>query len=476
MVLARTRTAPQTPHDPRPALARLFTDLRREHGFEPLEVEGRIPAALAGTLYRNGPARFGNADGRYGHWFDGDGAISAIRLDGGRAFGAVRHVASWHLDGERTSGRTSTLGFATRSGGRLSQLWSVLTGRARNPANTSVMWWDDRLLALYEVGRPTEIDPRTLETIGVTDLDGALSSPLSAHPSTAPDGTVYNFGVQVGRVTTLSLYRMGARVERVRRIPLDGHPPFVHDFAVTQRYAVFFVAPLEMDTTAVLFGAKTPLDAISWRPERGTEVIVVPLDATEPVRRFTTEAFYQWHFANAYEEGGALVVDFVRYDDFATNDYLSALFEVRVPSVAADGVLVRRRIDPMTGATTEEVLFDGSCEFPQIPLGDCGRAYEHVYLAAHSAARTRSGFDAIVRVDVNRGEAVHYDVGPADFVSEPIYADGYLLAHVYDHVAGRTNLTILDAARPDDAPVARCWFDQPLPPTFHGIWRAAVAS
>jgi hypothetical protein len=33
-------------------------DLPREHGFEPLRVEGTIPADLVGTLYRVGPSLF----------------------------------------------------------------------------------------------------------------------------------------------------------------------------------------------------------------------------------------------------------------------------------------------------------------------------------------------------------------------------------------------------------------------------------
>src|SRR5436190_2132666 len=33
----------------------LFRDVSREHGFEPLRVEGALPRELAGTLFRAGP-------------------------------------------------------------------------------------------------------------------------------------------------------------------------------------------------------------------------------------------------------------------------------------------------------------------------------------------------------------------------------------------------------------------------------------
>ena len=62
----------------------------REHGFEPLELEGTLPAELRGTLYRNGPGQFGQFGTRYSHPFEGDGAITAIRIENGRALGASR--------------------------------------------------------------------------------------------------------------------------------------------------------------------------------------------------------------------------------------------------------------------------------------------------------------------------------------------------------------------------------------------------
>ena len=35
-------------------------------------IAGRAPAGLAGTLYRNGPAKFRRGATASGHWFDGD--------------------------------------------------------------------------------------------------------------------------------------------------------------------------------------------------------------------------------------------------------------------------------------------------------------------------------------------------------------------------------------------------------------------
>ena len=70
-----------------------------------------------------------------------------------------------------------------------------------NVANTSVQYHAGNLLALYEGGRPWQLDPDTLETIGEYDYDGKLKSSYtySAHPTWDPaTGELYNFGIQYG--------------------------------------------------------------------------------------------------------------------------------------------------------------------------------------------------------------------------------------------------------------------------------------
>ena len=48
----------------------------------PSSNEGTNPHELTGTFYRVGPGRLRIGKDRYAHWFDGDGFITAIELDG----------------------------------------------------------------------------------------------------------------------------------------------------------------------------------------------------------------------------------------------------------------------------------------------------------------------------------------------------------------------------------------------------------
>ena len=165
---------------------RIWAEVTREHGFEPLTVEGTLPSCLSGTLYRNGPGRFEVSGQRVPHPFDGDGAVDAIRISGGQAHHALRMVNNPSLAVESRLGRPLG-GFGLKSD---RPLLDLLRRRFRNAANTSVLPWQGRLFALWEAGLPTEVDPENLETLGETDL-GIIPETFSAHPHRHPSGSWY---------------------------------------------------------------------------------------------------------------------------------------------------------------------------------------------------------------------------------------------------------------------------------------------
>lgn len=71
----------------------------------------------------------------------------------------------------------------------------LLNGRSqvKNVANTGIIQWAGRLLALHESGLPTEMRLTDLSTVGHTNLGGSIdgSGPFAAHYRlmTQPDGS-----------------------------------------------------------------------------------------------------------------------------------------------------------------------------------------------------------------------------------------------------------------------------------------------
>lgn len=464
---------------------RSFTELSREHGFEPLDVEGVIPRALAGTLYRAGPGLFSIAGHRYEHWFDGDGLVSALRLEDGRARGANRIVVSRGLEEERRRGAAYFGSYGTQPPGRWSP-WRALRfvrEGGKNPANTAMLSWSERLFALCEVGKPTEIHPDTLETIGETDLEGAIVGPFSAHPHRhASSGAIYDVGTRIGRPNAidLTLLRPDGSAAHVTSIPLR-FPTLVHDFALTERHAILFVAPLEIGLMRVLFGRASFAGSMRWNARRGTEVVVIPLDAPGAPIRFEVDPFWLWHVGNAYERGGEIVADVIRYESFETSArWLDGVMK-GAPG-PCDGYLSRFVIDPKRRTLRSERMRERTAEFPRIESRDDARAHRTLFLLEHSdeAAGRRGPPNVLVKLDVESGRAERHAFARHEWPSEGVHVagenEGWVVSLVYDARTHRSAWWIFDARAIESGPVARAFLPHHVPLGFHGTWRPAASA
>jgi len=450
---------------PIPPPTAYFSNLSREHGFEEAIVEGVLPPDLRGTLYRNGPGLMEQFGRRYDHLFEGDGAISAVRFEGGRAAAAARVIESAGLSEERAAGRHLN----SYAAPWLTRLRRMHRGQLKNTANTNVVPWQGGLYALMEGAKPTEIDPRTLATLGATDL-GVIPSTFSAHPHRVESRrTLYNFGVSNGRETTLDLFALPDEgpAAMIGRIPLQ-RPVMLHDFAATDRHLIFFISPLNIVIWRMMLALRPFQDNFRWEPDAGTEVIVVPIDAPDAAVRFHTAPFLQFHFAGAYEERGELVVDYVRYEDSALLWSLGdgrRLSLTDVSTRGAGGRLHRARINPATRELRSEPLWNGDCEFPGIgPVVD-GR-YRHIWLQSELEVDGALRFQ-ITRLDAD-GAVLQHTLERGQISSESVLAGGSVLTLVYDSFSARSHLLVLDAETL--AFQARVMLKQAIPLTFHGSW------
>jgi carotenoid cleavage dioxygenase-like enzyme len=454
-----------------------FRDLPREHGFEPLRLEGELPPDLRGTLYRNGPSLFSSHGEPYRHWFDGDGAVSAVRFSREGAQGAVRVVQSAGLIEERAAGRRLHGSYGTPPNGNLFQRLRRIGGK--NNANTSVIVWQNRLFALMEGGRPTELSPADLSTVGETDLDGVVLQTFSAHPHRIPQRKAsYNFGVRLGRDPMLDLFELpdAGAPRRLGSVRLAG-ATMIHDFIATPSHLVFFAPPLRLRLLRLLLGRKSYGDSLEWSPGEGTEVIVVPIDAPEHSTRFTVEPFYQWHFSNAFDRGPSeLVVDYVRLPDFSSHAWLA-----RIPrgelTTAWEGRYHRATLDLTAKTFRSEERWSTPCEFPRIASRAIGAEHRYAYLGSTSTGSRAGFFDQISKLDLATGAALSFELGPGHYPGEPVFVrksdargedDGYLLTLVYDAPSDTSHIAVHDAAHPSAPILARVHYDHRLPPTFHG--------
>lgn len=463
-----------------PFPTRLFGNLAKEHGFEPAEVKGDLPPFLRGTLYRNGVGLMEQFGLRYGHLFEADGAITALRFSNDGVSVASRLVQSAGLLAERDAGRH----LRSFSSSWPERMRAVHTGTFKNTANTHVIPWQDRLFALMEGGKPTEIDADTLGTIGETNLNGLIRGAFSAHPHrVASRNCTYNFGLDYGRKTKLRVYALPdeGSPSRIATIALR-QPVMMHDFIATENHLVFFVCPVKLVVWRMLLALPGFASMFRWAPELGTEVIVVPIDAPEQVQRFHVDPFHVFHFANAYEEDEEIVVDYVRYDDASILHGLRDGIGLSWTDNRnlSGGRLHRARIHPDRERFESAPRWDEACEFPRIAEGQEGAKHGAIWLQSdrmlEGVART-----ALVRI-AEDGQVTRYEAGPGELCGEPVHVQqpdaqagaGAILSLVFDSFRESTHLLIIDAKSMKER--ARILMPQALPLSFHGSWISANVS
>lgn len=125
----------------KPLWTRAFAQSCPEFGPTELRlISGEIPASLRGTFYQNGPGLLERGNQRLGHLFGGDGGILAIHFTDAGATGLYRYVKTAGFQAEEKKGRFLYPDIYTN---QTPLKWF----RKKNPANTSVIAVQDKLLA-----------------------------------------------------------------------------------------------------------------------------------------------------------------------------------------------------------------------------------------------------------------------------------------------------------------------------------------
>jgi all-trans-8'-apo-beta-carotenal 15,15'-oxygenase len=451
-----------------------FRSLAGEFDYRIDEIDGRVPATLRGTLFRNGAGRNDLGGHWFPHWFDGDGMISAIRFDDAGIHYLNRYVRTQNYIDETRAGRIVHRGFGKmRPGG-------VLGNALRQPGNVSnisVIVEDERLLSLWEGGPPYALDPRTLETLGVEDFGGQVSA-FSAHPKTDPKGgELFNFGIDYGRKTTLTPYRL-ARGELTRFAPIAlPWPVMNHDFVLTENHLVFCLGPILVHPLKFILGLASFDGALRWDAGKPTLILLVPRNGGAH-RFIETDAFFQFHFANGFEDDGAIVLDVTRYPDFHTVG--DALRNYWHSDWSADGMaaLIRLRIDLASGAVASRCFETGNAnEFPHINPHHVARRHRYAYIASNPPDQSLGLQQRIMRVDLESGATASHDFAPHGYPGEPVFIparpdgeedDGFVVTLVFDAAEDRTRIVGLDARDLAASPLFVARLRHHVPYSLHG--------
>jgi len=454
-----------------PFLSGRYAPVRDEISADHLPVTGTLPDDLVGHYFRNGPNPEFTPLGSYTFPLEGDGMIHGVWLEGGQARYANRWVRTNGLKAEERAGKALYGGIMTPAFVDMS-----LLGDDPDPgwpfkldAFVNVIEHAGRCLALEEGTPPYEITA-ALETVGRCDFGGGLPDGLTAHPKIDPETgemVLFRYDVEKPFLTWATIGPDGAVTRPATEIEGVDQGFMIHDFAITPNYAVIVVGPLAFDLDAMMTGGSV----LAWKPERGTRVALVPRGGGE-IRWVETEPFWAWHYANAYEDGDRIVLDYPGWS--APVIVVPPEERTRVTSGFR-----RATIDPAGATMSVDRIDDVGSEFPRIDDRLVGRPHRYLTVASRSgrAALQPAEHDRLCRYDMQAGTSTHADTNAA--IGEVCFApraggtdelDGYYLAYGTDLDSGVSALYIWDASAFPADPVATVALPQRVPNGLHGNW------
>jgi all-trans-8'-apo-beta-carotenal 15,15'-oxygenase len=456
---------------------------------------GTVPQELQGTLYRNGPGRLERGGQWLHHPFDGDGMITALRFEQGRVQLRNRFIRTEGWLAEEAAGKLLYRGvFGTQKpGGALSNAFDL---RLKNIANTHVVPLGDQLLALWEAAEPHALDPDTLETRGLSLLDGVLKpgDAFSAHPRFDPGHhgapRMVTFGVKTGPRSTIRLMEFAVEDDPAAGIKagallsersdsFNGFA-FLHDFAITPNWAIFLQNAIAFNPLPYVMGRKGAAQCLQSQPGGQAKFWLIPRDSGAFVgqkpRIIDAPDGFVFHHLNAWEENDTVAVESIYYADFPSigpdDDFRAVDF-----NLLPEGLLEQCRINLADGSVTTERLSERCCEFAMVNPDREGLPCRFAWMAVAERDTGNDPLQALKKLDLLNGERRVWSAAPRGFVSEPVMVprpgasaedDGWVLCLVWNGARSASDLVILDAA--SMAEVAVLELPLAVPHGLHGSW------
>jgi all-trans-8'-apo-beta-carotenal 15,15'-oxygenase len=436
-----------------------------------IPVRGKIPAALRGTLYRNGAARFKLGSTRYTHWFDGDGMVQAFHFDGGKASHRGVLLRTPKLVEEEAAGRFLYAGFGTP----MADSQAVDRPDLLNTANINMLSMNGGrdLYALWEGGSAMQLHPQSLAVQGFKAWSPETAgAPFSAHPRRAPDGTLWNYGY-APHSGKLIIYEINAQGQLKRQAAIAApQADMVHDFAITENYLVFLLMPLHAKPSTPATGS---LDRYEWRSEAPLIAMLVR-KSDFSARHIELPNGGVFHLGNAWEEGGMVRLGYARYGKFL--EHLKGL-TLPAPQSPPDQLAswTQVEINPAQGTARQIDTGLHGTEFPSFDTRNTGQKTDYTVLMQNTHAETDAAWGNDIVLALSSDKIQRYSYGDNWLAEEHLLvpapgsssaASRWVMGTAFNTTTHKTTLNIFDANALSKGPVAQVALPYGLPLGLHG--------
>jgi len=435
-----------------------------------LDVEGKVPSYLNGTLYRGAPGHWPD-----GWWLDGLITLNAFRF----SQGSVSYSMQWSKD--EAYNRT-VAGTAPNPPAPM----GPVPGAIPHPANSS---WptgvafrqvQGQILGSTGISNANSFDAATLQPLEMPfvysdDLGAPFLAPT--HEQTIDGHVVHHLvtGMQKGSggVPSYVVYTIKpgtrtrdlvAKIEHPKESsPLAGYPSFQHMPLLTSEYYVMLEAPCYYPETVTSVGE---VDWKGWgsNPLAGGHVRLVSRATGESIVYPLKSTVFAMHHINAFHDGNNLIIDTIQtfpwfvpcseafkgldMDSYVDNwkkigsgFAMSKLVRLTLPLDRPGATVAAQPLSNVTGM-----------EFPTISYDKLnGKPYRYAWGCWMSSAKAPY-YDALLKLDVQTGASTSWKVD-GHYPGEPIFVpspegksedDGVVMTNVLDTLKNQTYLVLLD--------------------------------
>ena len=455
-----------------------FTSLEQENENIALPVQGNVPEWLSGTYIRNGAAKFEVGKEKYNHGFDGLAMLHRFAFKNGQVLYTNKFLKGHTYQHTMKKKRIVYPEFATIPKRSLPyRIFLNAAGHFTDNASVNVSRIGEIYIAMTETPPRVQFNPATLNTLGRFHYGDRITGHVTTvHPHfDYKREQIFNYITRFSLTSTYNIYSIDQGSDRrqiISSIPVK-QPAYMHSFGMTENYIILTQFPLFIDPFRLLLTGSPFIDNLFWKPQYGTEFLVIDKNNGKLVGKFKCTPFFAFHHINCYEETGNVIVDIVSYKDSSILNslYLDKLrqghFLLPVPQIR------RYYLNLSSKKVAFQILSQDFVEYPRINYRKCNtRDYNYVYgISDHKS----NGFpNRIVKFDVKRKTSRHWlkennYPGEALFVAAPGAEgedEGVILSMVLDTEKGKTYLLILDAASFSE--IARAYLPFAAPFGSHG--------
>lgn len=441
-----------------------------QHNRLQLQIEGELPVELKGTYYRNGPNPFILNEPGY-HQFDGDGMLHRIDIGETKAFYTNKWIETekFHIESHFNKKVFYYYReYIEKYAGKTNQ-----KGKGSGPANTNVVFFNNKLFVLHESSAPIEIDADTLKTVKKWDFLGNESwQTMTAHPKICPithELNTYSYDPFQKELIYYRLDRFGKLINFFK-VDIPYTPLLVHDFAITNNYIIFMLFPLVIEPSSVT----NKIYDIAWRQTYQTQLMVYNKKSGERVCDYSLDAFFSYHFINAYQKEDHIIIDlFIFEGEMNSEKFWEPFDKTSYPH--------RIKINIRGKELHLKQLSDLSGEFATIDQQYIGNEYTKFYMCASTySQRHKYEYNAIAEFNLITNSYQCYDFGENACCSEPLLVHTFsevtqtfkyfLLTFVYDKYKDLSQLAIFISDKIEQGPICRLHIGARIPFGFHGIW------